>query len=559
MKLANLKIGLKLAVGFSLVVVMFLIASVISIRNGAEGAHLTRAMVDIEYAQLKLATRLASNAQDNMQIMAELLITEDMGNLMAGQKRLDANRADNDATIKNLEAFLYSETAKKHFEGVEAARKAFVNQRDEILEMLKQANYSVARATYDEKLLPAVGAYKGALGQYIDFQQKQMELKAEAVHAANTTSRNVMIASVVVAVMLAALAAWFITRAIVSPLREAVDVAESVAKGDLTRNISARGRDEIGQLAQAMHDMVATLTRIVGEIRFSSGSISTASSEIAAGNQDLSSRTEEQASSLEETASAMEELTATVKQNAENAKQANQLAAGASEVASKGGSVVGEVVHTMNAITDSSKKIADIIGVIDGIAFQTNILALNAAVEAARAGEQGRGFAVVASEVRSLAQRSAAAAKEIKTLIQDSVDKVEQGSKQVDSAGRTMEEIVASVKRVADIMAEITAASMEQSSGIEQVNEAITQMDQVTQQNAALVEEAAAAAESMKMQAKGLSEAVRVFKLSKAEGVEVRRHEASLVAPAPKALSSKRPALAAKAARNKLAFAGQGK
>ncbi|HKO88291.1 MAG TPA: MCP four helix bundle domain-containing protein, partial [Burkholderiales bacterium] len=315
MKLANLKIGMKLAVGFSLVVVMFVVASVISIRNGAEGAQLTRAMVDVEYAQLKFATRLATNAQDNMQVMAELLITEDMGKLGEGQKRLDANRADNATTIKDLEAMMYSDDAKKRFESVKTAHKAFIDQRNEILEMLKQANYSLARVTYDEKLLPAGAGYKAALGQYVDFQQKQMELKAEAVHAANTLSRNVMIASVAIAVALAVLAAWFITRAIVLPLREAVDVAEAVAKGNLTRNIDARGRDEIGQLAQAMHDMVFTLTKIVGEIRSSTASIGTASSEIAAGNQDLSSRTEEQASSLEETASAMEELTATVKQN----------------------------------------------------------------------------------------------------------------------------------------------------------------------------------------------------------------------------------------------------
>ncbi len=260
------------------------------------------------------------------------------------------------------------------------------------------------------------------------------------------------------------------------------------------------------------------LTEIVTQIKESTESINVASKEIAAGNTDLSSRTEEQASSLEETASSMEELTSTVKQNAENAKQANQLAAGASEVAVKGGDVVGQVVVTMSSINESSKKIVDIISVIDGIAFQTNILALNAAVEAARAGEQGRGFAVVATEVRTLAQRSAAAAKEIKELIGDSVEKVGAGTKLVDEAGTTMKEIVASVKRVTDIMAEITAASQEQSAGIEQVNTAITQMDEVTQQNAALVEQAAAAAESMEEQAGNLAQAVSIFKMSQQAG-----------------------------------------
>jgi methyl-accepting chemotaxis protein len=306
-------------------------------------------------------------------------------------------------------------------------------------------------------------------------------------------------------------------------LASAVRAARAIAAGDLTSRISASTRDETGELLRALGEMNENLRRIVGNVRTASDAIGTASGQIAAGNADLSSRTEEQASSLEETASSMEELTATVKQNADNAKQANQLAASASGVAAKGGQVVGEVVTTMNAISESSKKIADIISVIDGIAFQTNILALNAAVEAARAGEQGRGFAVVASEVRSLAQKSAGAAKEIKSLIEDSVAKVDAGSRLVDSAGKTMEEVVSSVKRVTDIMAEISAASAEQSSGIEQVNTAITQMDQVTQQNAALVEESAAAAESMKEQAKGLIASVSVFKLGNEAAIQVQK------------------------------------
>jgi methyl-accepting chemotaxis protein len=294
-------------------------------------------------------------------------------------------------------------------------------------------------------------------------------------------------------------------------LNEVVRVLGALARGDLTEKITNGYQGTFGRLKDDSNATVAQLSQIIGQIRDASESIDTASREIAAGNTDLSRRTEEQASSLEETASSMEELTATVKQNAENAKQANQLAAGAAAVAVKGGAVVGEVVGTMSSINESSRKIVDIISVIDGIAFQTNILALNAAVEAARAGEQGRGFAVVASEVRNLAQRSAAAAKEIKTLIGDSVDKVEEGARLVDAAGKTMEEIVQAVKRVTDIMTEISAASQEQSAGIEQVNQAITQMDQATQQNAALVEEAAAAAESMKDQAGSLSQAVSVF------------------------------------------------
>ncbi|MDM0019466.1 methyl-accepting chemotaxis protein [Variovorax saccharolyticus] len=310
--------------------------------------------------------------------------------------------------------------------------------------------------------------------------------------------------------------AWSMVRSLYRQLggepAYATEVVQKIGSGDLDVSVRLRAGDS-SSLLHAMHRMQQSLAGTVQEIRGSTETIATASGQIASGNQDLSSRTEEQASSLEETAASMEELTSTVKQNADNARQANQLAVSASEVAVRGGSVVSQVVGTMGAINASSRKIVDIIGVIDGIAFQTNILALNAAVEAARAGEQGRGFAVVASEVRSLAQRSAAAAKEIKGLIDDSVSKVEEGSKQVAEAGHTMEEIVDSVKRVTDIMGEITAASQEQTSGIEQINQAITQMDQVTQQNAALVEEASAAAQSLQEQAGGLVQAVSVFKV----------------------------------------------
>ncbi|MGP1679549.1 MAG: methyl-accepting chemotaxis protein [Burkholderiales bacterium] len=312
---------------------------------------------------------------------------------------------------------------------------------------------------------------------------------------------------------------FFIRRFVSRPLggepAAAAAVANRIAAGDLAHAVAVREGDSSSIMA-AMAKMQRNLADIIGHINETAGTISIASAEIASGNADLSQRTEEQASSLEETASSMEQLSSTVKQNAENARQANQLAIGASAVAVKGGQVVSEVVGTMSSINESSKKIVDIIGVIDGIAFQTNILALNAAVEAARAGEQGRGFAVVASEVRNLAQRSAAAAKEIKALIGDSVDKVGAGTELVDEAGKTMQEIVTSVKRVTDIMSEITAASQEQSSGIEQVNQAITQMDQVTQQNAALVEEAAAAAESMQEQTQDLTQAVAAFNVGRA-------------------------------------------
>ncbi|MFZ6751138.1 methyl-accepting chemotaxis protein [Undibacterium sp. Ren11W] len=322
------------------------------------------------------------------------------------------------------------------------------------------------------------------------------------------------ISIILLALVSGSLIGYWLIRSITRPLDYAVSIAEHIANGDLTQQIKVTSSDETGKLLQALDNMNLHLIQTVSEVRIGTDTIATASSQIAAGNLDLSSRTEQQASSLEETASAMEELTSTVKQNADNAGQANQLVVAANDYAVKGQAVVGEVVQTMGSIKDSSRKIVDIIGVIDGIAFQTNILALNAAVEAARAGEQGRGFAVVASEVRNLAQRSAGAAKEIKSLIDDSVSKVDAGSSLVDSAGVTMAQIVTSVKQVADIMSEIAAASHEQSDGIEQVNLAVIQMDETTQQNAALVEQAAAAAASMQNQAANLAQTVSIFKLA---------------------------------------------
>ena len=315
--------------------------------------------------------------------------------------------------------------------------------------------------------------------------------------------------------MLSLIGAFVITRSITTPMNSAIHAAWRIAEGDLTVQLSAEGKDKTAQLLAGLSNMNANLTGIVGGVRQNAEGVATASAQIAQGNNDLSARTEQQAAALEETAASMEQLSSTVKQNADNAKQANQLALSASTVAIKGGDVVGEVVTTMKGINDSSKKIADIISVIDGIAFQTNILALNAAVEAARAGEQGRGFAVVASEVRSLAGRSADAAKEIKGLINASVERVEQGTALVGQAGATMAEVVSSIRRVTDIMGEISAASVEQSAGVSQVGEAVTQMDQATQQNAALVEESAAAAESLKGQAQQLVQAVAVFKLGR--------------------------------------------
>ena len=381
-------------------------------------------------------------------------------------------------------------------------------------EALRNRDFQGASDLYNGAMLKLFTDAQATLSQLNELQRRVGRELYEAAQARYQTLVTVMVGAIIAGLVIAIFTGFLLMRAISRPLEEAVKVAQGVAAGDLTQDIVVHSRDETGQLMQALKEMNQNLRNIVGEVRTGTDTIGTASSEIATGNLDLSSRTEQQAGSLEETASAMEELTSTVKQNADNARQANQLAASASDVAVRGGNVVRQVVDTMTAINDSSRKIVDIIGVIDGIAFQTNILALNAAVEAARAGEQGRGFAVVASEVRSLAQRSASAAKEIKELIDDSVQKVDAGSDLVGQAGSIMDEVVTSVRRVTDVMGEITAASHEQSVGIDEINRAVTQMDEVTQQNAALVEEAAAAAQSLQEQATRLTTAVGVFRLN---------------------------------------------
>jgi methyl-accepting chemotaxis protein len=373
---------------------------------------------------------------------------------------------------------------------------------------------AAARLTLDSSArFDGTLAALNALVKYNDDGATEDAATAAEVYA---NSRRVIVAALLVAATLATGLGIAISRSIAGPLNGALELAQAVARGDLTRRIDSRSRDEIGTLSRALGDMTVRLRDIVAGVRDSVESVSTAASQIAVGNSDLSQRTEEQAANLQQTAASMDQLTSTVSQNADNARAATQLSRNARDVAARGGDVVGKVVATMDRITEGSRRIADIISVIDGIAFQTNILALNAAVEAARAGEQGRGFAVVAGEVRVLAQRSAGAAKEIKALIQHSVESVESGATLVDEAGRTMSEIVAHVQRVNDLVGEISEASSEQSQGIGQVGNAVAQLDHVTQQNAALVEESAAAAESLKQQAKKLAEAVQVFQVGHA-------------------------------------------
>ncbi|HEX7888971.1 MAG TPA: methyl-accepting chemotaxis protein [Ramlibacter sp.] len=440
---------------------------------------------------------------------------------------------------QEVEGLLDSPQTRAQFAEVGTRRAAYLDLRKSVLEAKKAGEHQRAAQLLEGSMLPAVETYVNSIQSLANEVVQEVQQDAAMVAATAATGRKLLAAFCAGGVLFALLAALLITRSITEPVREAVAAARRVAAGDLTMHIDSDARDEMGQLLRALGEMSERLRQLVSEVADGARTVADTSAQIAQGNADLSQRTEEQASTLEETASSMEELTSTVGQNADNARQANELAMAATQVAREGGTAVGQVVHTMDGISAASKKIAEIIGVIDGIAFQTNILALNAAVEAARAGDQGRGFAVVASEVRNLAQRSAQAAKEIKTLIGDSVRQVEAGAGQVADAGRKMDHIVASVQKVGALIAEIAAASQEQSDGIEQVNVAITQMDQVVQQNASLVEEAAAATESMKGQAAALLQGVSRFRLADTASAEIVVARAARVVPLPPAAEAK--------------------
>jgi methyl-accepting chemotaxis protein len=479
----------------------------VSLRDARQQAMIANLTLRMETNRSQLLQALQHNPTTDYAKMHDHPLSVHFKLIADNTRALEQARDEFDASLRTPQAKAlvrewYEQSAGLGIAYVTAAAKAIeAEQWDEAERILiKQVN-----PTY-KKAQPAYDALQELLS-------KRGRANAELAHAETATREIYMFAAIVAGCLVGVAAAVFLARSIGTPLQQAVAIARRVAQGDLSGEIETGSRNEFGQLLEALRDMNAGLARIVGEVRTGTDTIAAASTQISAGNMDLSSRTEQQAGTLEETAASVEELSSTVKQNAENAEQANVLAASASDVAARGGRVVAQVVQTMGAIDGSARKIVDIIAVIDGIAFQTNILALNAAVEAARAGEQGRGFAVVAGEVRSLAQRSAAAAKEIKELITDSVAKVDSGTQLVDQAGATMQEVVTSIRRVADIMGEITAASQEQRLGIEQIHQAISQMDQVTQQNAAMVEEAAGAAQSLQERATGLAELVSVFRL----------------------------------------------
>ena len=546
--LSNLSVTRRMALGFSLILLLSMAVIGLSILRLNQLADATQEMVKNPVQTERLVSDWARNLASGITRAAAVARSSDpaLADFFAAENK-DSSRRSSELQ-KAVEALMFQDQEKKLFQEISTERGRYLKGRDAIVALKKEGKQAEAVQLLESEFLPAATAYMGKMEALLANQREQVNRLAQEIQDTRQASSLLLLVLVLggLSVALSVLISWLLSSSITKPLQEASSVAQRVAEGDLTARITTERKDELGTLMAALRHMQTQLAAVVGGVRRGAESVSHASAEIAQGNHDLSARTEQQASALEQTAASMEELSSAVRHNADNARQANQLALTASNVAVQGGAVVSEVVETMRGIHDASRKIGDIISVIDGIAFQTNILALNAAVEAARAGEQGRGFAVVASEVRSLASRSADAAKEIKTLIETSVDRVSQGSALVDKAGATMQEVVQSIRRVTDIMGEISAASNEQSAGVVQVGDAVSSMDQVTQQNAALVEEMAAAASSLRIQSDELVHAVSVFQITAdAQGAPrgVATHSA-----APRAAAPLQPAVAKAAA-----------
>ncbi|WP_343732987.1 methyl-accepting chemotaxis protein [Duganella sp.] len=541
-----MKVGTRLSLGFGLVLVLLLLVAMLGVFNMST----IHAKLDRIVNENAVKTQLVNDMSESVHIVARVtrsvVLLNDTAAIQREIEKVTRARAVYNKAVEALAAMPATSKGVAIRDRIAAQAKLTRPLNDKVLELALAHNDAEATDILMKQAGPNTQNWQDAMDEYAALQKQTNEMDAAAAKAAYERARLLMLVLSGAAIAVGVIAAVRIARGLLRQLGGEPDyaatIASRIAAGDLTVVVDTRSNDEHSML-HAMKMMRDALARIVAEVRTGTETIASASTQIASGNQDLSSRTEQQASSLEETASSMEELTSAVRANNDNARQANQLAQSASAVAQQGGAVVSQVVDTMGAINASSRKIVDIISVIDGIAFQTNILALNAAVEAARAGEQGRGFAVVASEVRTLAQRSASAAKEIKELIGTSVEKVEIGSKLVEQAGHTMDEVVASVQRVTDIMAEISTAGDEQSAGIEQINQAVSEMDTVTQQNAALVEEAAAAAEAMQNQAANLERVVSVFRI---DGMQRSSAPAVAAPPAKPRLAPVKPAAPAR-------------
>ncbi|MET3105614.1 methyl-accepting chemotaxis protein [Oxalobacteraceae bacterium GrIS 2.11] len=519
MNIAKLKIGTRLGVTFSLVFVSLILVALVGIINMATMNKEAKVLVNSDFVKMRLAYETLDNARASMARVSGIVAAKNEQDAKVAKDRLIATTGKFNDALDKLAPMLATAESRDIYAKIKVSRDDYVASYGKVLALIADGKREEASTLAYGETYKSLLVLVDYLRKFSDYQQKMFAENIEHNEQNYQDTRMQIIVILVIALIMGVSLAMWITRSITKPIRQAVTIAETISSGDLTAKFSTQDTDEIAQLINALQAMNDSLYKIVDQVRTGTEIIMTASIEIAQGNLDLSSRTESQAGALEETAASMEQLTSTVRQTADNARQASLLANQSSEIAVQGGHAVTEIIATMDEIQDSSKKIVDIISVIDGIAFQTNILALNAAVEAARAGEQGRGFAVVASEVRNLAQRSAVAAKEIKTLIDTSVGKVANGSRQVNEAGMTMNNVVNSIQQVSTVISEITTSSHEQSQGIDQINQAIIELENVTQQNAALVEEASAAAASMQDQSRNLMNTVNVFQLGKADRV----------------------------------------
>lgn len=528
MRMSDLKIGLRLGITFGVVLLFLLAIVTVGVLRFNSVEQVTTSFIEDDWAKAEAANTVDAYTRANAQRAIEQILATSERERQVARQFTEENKKKIDEALAVLNAKVHLPEGKALVAEISALRNAFVQSFTRVGELAQRQMREEALDLMARETLPALDKLRDPILALNALQHKVANEGSERALHDISSARLWMLGMGAVALVLSVLMAWVITTSITHPLARAVQAAQTVATGDLSQHVSVQGRDETAELLQALRDMQASLHRTVSEVNQGSESIANATREIAMGNTDLSSRTEEQAASLEETAASMQELSDTVRQNFEQSQRANQIASEASEVAVRAGEAVGQVVQTMESIHTSSRKIADIIGIIDSIAFQTSILALNAAVEAARAGEEGRGFAVVAGEVRQLAQRSADAAREIKALIDTSVSNVAEGSRQAERAGSTMDEVVVNVRRVADIMGEINLGSQHQTQGISQINQAIGQMDQVTQSNAALVEQAAAAAHALENQAQALVQAVSVFKLAGPGSHVILEHRAPL-------------------------------